>query len=438
MPENHSSSRHPLEAVFYLEDRPLARCLIQRGRYVIGQERKNEIIIDEPSVSGQHARLTVHSDGEIYLEDLESANGTFVDGQPVVGNVRLSLDMEVRIGAVLLCFERSHLPAVLFQELPANFLRPQRYELGDVIVQGSTSTIYQAHDTSLQRDVALKMMLPSSQRQPSAVLRFVREVQITGQIPHPGILPVYDLGLNDDGHLFFTTRFVEGESLASILNRLGAGDERAIERYGFLALLNIWQRICDTVAFAHSRGVVHNALTPEVIEIGRYGEVFVTQWSLALVQSEPFGDSRHVRAPESTAPAPLSSYTAPEQAAGLLHEIDVRTDVFALGGLLYHILTLHAPLDGETHDALLEAALNASLIPPHELAKSAPAPHWPRGRFPEFPAAVAMKALGYNREDRHQSVRELQREITAWQEGSTSGADLGALWKQFTGLLRQH
>ena len=437
MPDFSSTSRRPLEAVFYLEERQLARCLIPRGRYVIGQEGRNEIVVDEPSVSGLHARLDVESDDEIYLEDLGSANGTFVDGQIASGATRLSFASDVRLGAVAMRFERGWLPAALFHELPATFLRPQRYDLGEIIVQGRTSTIYRAHDTSLLREVALKMMLPASQREPSAVLRFVREVQITGQIPHPGILPVYELGLNPDGRLFFTTRFIEGESLASILTRLAAGDERAIERYSLHALLGIWQKVCDTVAFAHSRGVVHNALTPEVIEVGRFGEVFVTQWSLALVQSEPFGDTRHVSAPESTAPAPLSPYTAPEQAAGLHHEIDLRTDVFALGGLLYRMLTLRDPLRSETEHELLEAALNASVAPPVTFAKTAPGPHWPRGRFPEFPAAVAMKALSYSREERHQSVPDLQREITAWQQGAASGADLGALWKQFPGVRRQ-
>lgn len=438
MPETNSSWRRPLEAVFYLEERRVARCLIRRGRYVIGHERKNEIVVDEASVSGAHARLSVVSDDEIYLEDLGSANGTFVNGNPASGATRLTLDADVRLGAVELCFERGCLPAALFHELPATFLRPQRYDLGEIIVQGSTSTIYQALDTSVQRDVALKMMLPASQRDPVAVLRFVREVQITGQIPHPGILPIYELGLNEQGRLFFTTRFIEGESLASILDRLAEGEERAIDRYSLLALLGIWKKICDTVAFAHSRGVVHNALRPELVEVGRFGEVFVTQWSLALVQAEPFGDTRHVRAPESPAPAPLSPYTAPEQASGQLHEIDVRTDVFALGGLLYRILTLRDPLRGDTEDALLEAALNAAVAPPASLAKTHSGPHWPRGRFPEFPAAVAMKALSYGRDDRHQSVPELQREITAWQEGTAAGADLGVLWKQFAGLHRQH
>ncbi len=438
MPEHHHSSRRPLEAVFYADGRQLARCLIRRGRYVIGHDTKNEIIVNEPSISGAHARLSVQSDDEIFIEDLDSANGTFVDGIAAFGATRLRFDSEIELGAVELRFERGRLPAAIFHELSPSFLQRQRYELGEVIVQGSTSTIYQARDTSLERDVALKMMLPESQREPAAVLRFVREAQITGQIAHPNILPIYELGMNEKGHLFLTTRFIEGESLGSILERLAGGDERALERHSFIGLIGIWQKVCDAVSFAHSRGVVHNALTPDVIDVGRYGEVFVTQWSLALVQSEEFGNTKHVRAPVSTAAPPLSPYTAPEQAACLVHDIDARTDVFALGGMLYRILTLRDPLQGETENALLEAALNANAAPPAVVTRDAPRPHWPRGRLPEFPSAVAMKALSYAREDRQPSVAELQREIAAWQEGAASGADLGTLWKQFTGLLRPH
>jgi hypothetical protein len=432
-----SATRRPLEAVFYAGERLIARCALRQGQYVIGHERANEIIVDEPSVSGRHARLSVAPHDELLIEDLGSANGTFVDGAAVTHATRLALDSQVQLGAVELHFERGPLPAVIFQEMPSSFLQPDRYVAGEIVVQGSTSTIYEACDTAVQRTVALKVMLPECQREPAAVLRFVREVQITGQMPHPGIVPVYELGLDGEGRLFSATRFIEGESLAAILERLANGDEPTVERYGFVALLQIWQKVCDALAFAHSRGVVHNALTPDLVQVGRFGEVFVTQWGLSLVQPEPFGDARHVRAPESTGTAPLSPYTTPEQAAGLLHEIDVRSDVFALGGLLYRILLLRDPLAGETDDALLEAALNASVTPPAAVAKAKPAPHWPRGRFPEFPAAIAMKAMSYSRDDRHQSVAELQREIVAWLE-SAAVADTGALWKQFAGLLRQH
>jgi len=243
------------------------------------------------------------------------------------------LDSDVQLGAVQLRFERGPLPAVVFQEMPSSFLQVDRYEVGEVAVQGSTSTIYEARDTAVQRDLALKIMLPESQRDPTAVLRFVREVQITGQMAHPGIVPVYETRTRPRRASFFRhalhrRRVARRNPRAP--RRARRTHARALRFRGASPALA--KKICDTIAFAHSRGVVHNALAPELIQVGSFGEVFVTQWSLALVQPEPFGDARHVRASESTAIAPLSPYTTPEQAAGHLHEIDLRTDVFALGG----------------------------------------------------------------------------------------------------------
>ncbi|MEA3207409.1 MAG: eukaryotic-like serine/threonine-protein kinase [Chthoniobacter sp.] len=437
MPDS-TSQRRALEAAIYLEDRLLTRCLIRRGRYVIGQERKNEIVLDEPSISRTHARLTLVSDDEIYIEDLDSENGTFVDGQAAQGETRVLPGSEIRLGATTLCLQRAGLPAAIFQDMPPGFLRARRYNFGEIVVQGSTSTIYEAHDTSINREVACKVMLPTSQRHPAAVLRFVREAQITGQLDHPGILPIYELALDEQNRLFLTTRFIEAESLAQILDRLAAGDEETVAGYTLGALLGIWQKACDAVAFAHSRGVVHGTLKPEAIEVGKFGEVFVTSWTLAkLLPAEEGDTARRVQAPEATWTPELSHYASPEQAAGHFDDIDPRTDVHALGGVLYRIITLRDPLQGDTEDALLEAALSSRVTPLAELPKDSPRPHWARGRVPDFPAAVAMKALSYERDDRHASVPELQREIAAWQEGTAAGADLGKIWKQFTGLLGQ-
>lgn len=435
MPASQNSPSRALEAVVIHDGRNIARCLVRRGRYVIGHERKNEIIADEASISGQHARLTVVSDAEIYIEDLGSANGTFVNGRPAEGMTRIPPDAEVRLGAAMLLFQRAGLPATIFDHLPAGFLRRMRYHHGEVVVQGSTSTIYEARDTSLGRLVAVKVMLPESQHQPGSVLRFIREAQIAGQLQHSGVLPIYELGLDEQRGLFYTTRFVEGETLAELLGSLAAHDERALARYSLNHLLNIWQRVCDTVAYAHARGVLHGTLRPEAIEVGAFGEVFVTHWGAAITTADSPDDPDRVFVATIAAAPPLNQYSAPEQAGGQFEDIDERTDVFALGGLLYRILTLRDPLNPENEDALLEAALNAQITPPAELAKTAPCPHWPRGRFPEFPAAVAMKALRLAREERHATVQELQREIAAWQDQSAAGGELGKLWKQFTGLL---
>jgi serine/threonine protein kinase len=435
MPASQNPPSHALEAVVTHDGRRIARCLVRRGRYVIGHERRNEIIADEPSISGQHARLTVVSDDEIYIEDLGSANGTFVDGRPAQGMTRIPPDAEVHLGAALLSFERAGLPATIFDHLPEGFLRKLRYERGEVIVQGSTSTICEARDTSLGRVVAVKVMLPESQHDSGSVLRFIREAQIAGQLQHSGVLPIYELGLDEQRGLFYTTRFVEGETLAEFLSRLAANDEQALARFSLHHLLNIWQRVCDAVAYAHSRGVIHGTLRPEAVEVGIFGEVFVTHWGSAITTAESPDDPDRVFVATIAAAPPLCEYTAPEQAGGQFEDIDERTDVFALGGLLYRILTLCDPLATDDDDALLEAALNARITPPAELQKSAPCPHWPRGKLPEFPAAVAMKALRLARDERHATVHELQQEIAVWQDQSAVGGELGKVWKQFTGLL---
>src|SRR5215213_8274740 len=131
--------RRHLEAVVRdSEGRSVARCLLQRGRYVIGQERVNEIVIDDASVSRRHARLTVVDDQELYLEDLESANGTLVDDEPVAGMTRIELGARIRIGLCTLDFQRAGLPAVVYRHLPDGFLREHRYNIGDPVIEGRT------------------------------------------------------------------------------------------------------------------------------------------------------------------------------------------------------------------------------------------------------------------------------------------------------------
>lgn len=429
-------ARLPLEAAVHHEGRQLVRCLLKRGRYVIGQERRNEIVVDEPSVSGQHARLSVASEEEIFIEDLGSANGTLVDGQLITGRTRLTATSEVRLGAVRLCLQRGGLPLAVFPHLPEGFLRARRYNLGEAVIEGTTSTIYEAYDTSLGRDIALKTMRPASQTDVSALLRFIREAQITSQLEHPGILPIYELGLDEQSRLYYTTRFIEGQSLAEILHLIEAGDQNTLARHRLPMLLNYWQRVGDTVAFAHSRGVVHTALRPEYIEIGPFGEVFTTNWGLAkLMPVAEFSAHYRVNAPASSGPIPLGPHSAPEQAAAKLDEIGMAADIFALGALLYQILTLHPPLPSESEEALLAAALEAKILDP--AARKEARPHWPQGRLPAYLTHVAMKALKVAPAERHSSVSELQQDVAAWQEGRIT-EDKKGLWKQVTEKLGKH
>ena len=429
-----STFAHPLEALVSQDGQPLARCVLRRGRYIIGQDRKNEIVVDAPSVSAKHAQLTVESEEEFQIEDLGSANGTLVNGEPAHGPVPVTLACHVELGSTTREFQRGGLPASIFPYLSAGFMGAQRYALGEVIVQGSTSAIHEARDLSLGRSVAMKIMLPESQAKPAHVLRFIREAQIAAQLQHPGILPIYDLGLDGQRQLYSTTRFVEGDSLAGLLETLAAGGATDAPRHSLAALIGVFQKICDAVAYAHSRGCIHCALGPENITVGRFGEVFVNSWSLATVLARDGEDAPRVEAPAASAEPALSRYSAPEQAEGAIEDIDPRTDIHALGGILFRILTLRDPITAETESELLDQALSPRTAP----AAQPPSPHWPGEKFPEALAATAMKALSLARDDRHATVRKLQQEISAWQEAAAGSAESGGLWKGISGLLGRH
>jgi serine/threonine protein kinase len=428
------SARLALEAIIRYADQTVGRCLVRRGRYVIGQDKKNEIVVNADSVSGRHARLTVVSETEFCIEDLGSANGVSVNGEPVEGARQFGLDSVVSIGEATLEFQRGGIPAVVFLYLPEGCLRFPRYQLGEVVVQGSTSAIFSAYDTALCRDVAVKVMLPESQSQSRQALRFIREAQIAGQLQHPGILPVYEFGLDDEGRLRCVTRFVEGESFESLLENMAEGHA---PQPGLGELVGILLRACEAVAFAHSRGVVHCALDPGAITVGRFGEVLVGGWGLARILPAGIDAAPLVSAPESPAQPALTRYTAPEQAEGSIHEIDARTDIHALGAILYRMITLRDAVTGETEEELLDQALSPRPAPATALGKQPPCPHWPGGKLPESLASIAMKALSVDREVRHASVTDLQKEIGAWHEGA-SGAEHGKLWKQFSGILGRH
>ncbi len=433
------SAIHPLEAVICHEGRPVARCVLRRGRYIIGQDRKNEIVVDAPSVSARHAQLIVEGDGEYFIEDLDSANGTRVNGQPAHGSTPITLDSVVEFGSTTLDFQRGGLPASVFQYLPEGFLGPQRYAVGEAVVQGSTSVIHDARDLFLNRQVAMKIMLPESQAKPGYVLRFIREAHIAAQLQHPSLLPVYGLGLDEQRRLYSTTRFVEGDTLNGLLDLLTSSEDPEVHRPNLAALIGVFQKVCDAVAYAHSRGVVHCTLRPEIITVGRFGEVFVNHWGLAKLFALEDEDAPRVQAPEASGEPALSHYCAPEQAEGALDDIDTRTDIHALGGILYRILTLRDPISGETESELLDQALTRRDAPAALLAGQPPCPHWPGEKLPEYLAAIAMKALSLARDDRHPTVRKLQQEIATWQEGATAGSpESGKLWKGFAGLLGRH
>src|SRR5262249_7426644 len=156
-----------------------------------------------------------------------------------------------------------------------------RYQVLGTIAQGGMGCVLRARDPVLGRDLAVKVLLDRHQGQPGLLGRFVEEAQIAGQLEHPGIVPVHELGESADGGPYFTMKLVQGQTLAALLAaRRGPADELP-------RLLKVFEQVCQAVAYAHSQGVLHRDLKPANVMVGEFGEVLVCDWGLAKVLASP-------------------------------------------------------------------------------------------------------------------------------------------------------
>jgi tetratricopeptide (TPR) repeat protein len=232
-----------------------------------------------------------------------------------------------------------------------------RYEVLEVAARGGLGIVYRGHDRDLGREVALKALDHRLASDPGFVRRFIDEAQVCSRLQHPGVVPVHELGLDQTQRPFFVMKLITGQTFAEVLAaRAKVSDDRR-------RCLDAFEKVCQTVAYAHRQGVVHRDLKPANVMIGAFGEVQVVDWGLALVLGEPKGDADRARTALSvlaTGRAPTAAGTAagtpgympPEQARGETARVDARSDVFALGALLSEILTgvpVHAhELDSRT------------------------------------------------------------------------------------------
>lgn len=307
---------------------------------------------------------------------------------------------------------------------------PPRYQYGREIGRGGQGRILTVFDSDLGRPVAMKTTLDPSHKDPDAARRFIHEVQITGQLEHPNIIPVYELGRLGSGEIFYTMRLVEGRTLAEVIHGLAEGHAETLGEFGRVRLVTILQQICQGMAFAHARGVLHRDLKPANILLGNYGEVTVVDWGCARIMPQgphsgyPLPDTlehsenRPVltyrnRQEDATLTGTVQgtpTYMAPEQAAGDLDRLSPRTDVYALGAILYELLTLKPPFEGENVDARLKAVLSAELIPPRQRA--------PNQEIPVELEEICLKCLSRDPENRFTSALELYTALESYLEGT--------------------
>jgi serine/threonine-protein kinase len=253
---------------------------------------------------------------------------------------------------------------------PSTLIAAGRNRLLGEIGRGGMGAVHRGHDPDLGRDIAVKVLLEEHRREPEFVRRFLDEAQINGQLQHPNVVPVHELGWLPDGRPFFTMKLVQGRTLARLLyERADPADDRP----RFLA---IFEQVCQALAHAHARRVIHRDLKPANVMVGAFGEVQVMDWGLAKALPQgnaPDEASRAGVSPEEVTPIRTLRATAvegsragqvvgtpmfmpPEQAKGEIERIDERADVFGLGGILCVILTGQAPYTGGGLLDLLEKA----------------------------------------------------------------------------------
>ena len=310
----------------------------------------------------------------------------------------------------------------------------ERYKILREHARGGMGRILVAEDRVVGREVALKELLPfkgasgsspitgplqatpASATSTAAAARFLREATVTGQLEHPNIVPVYEIGQREDGSLYYTMKFVKGRTLASRLRAIRndvdlSAAEKQAER---MKLLDGFVDICNAIAFAHSRGVIHRDIKPANIMLGDFGEAMVLDWGLARVVGGEnvalSNKSDHEVSPELTLEGEVMgtpAYMPPEQAAGKLDQVDERSDVYALGAVLFEIVTGEAPYVGKTAKQVLSSVLSEDPRRVEDINDDTP---------PEL-AALVMRCLERRPEDRFQSARELADEVQAFRDG---------------------
>ncbi len=456
------------EVLVYAGETCIAKYSIVHGDYVLGRDPACQLALDVDGVSRHHARLTFQA-YELVIEDLGSANGVFIEGVQVQLPTRVRPDQQVEIGSAWLFIrlkaESSEMLAATLWDPDLGLspvralLEGRKHKVLGSIGGGGMGVIHQARDLRIRRTVAMKVIKTASQFSRENVLRFVEEAQVTGQLQHPNIVPVYDLSLDEQGEVFYTMKYVRGITLDQLLSGIRKADPEILTKYPLATLLTVFQKICDGVAFAHSMGVVHRDLKPDNVMIGEYGEVLVMDWGLAKKIAHGAGEQAEREGEANMPPLDLRGfetlnglivgtppYIAPEAARGELDQIDPRSDIYVLGAMLYAILTLRAPYPGREFAELIEQIVSGKFPPPSSYnhpAKASLSPlaadsdgyhydlaHLPGKRVPEGLAAIALKAMSYAPDERYQSVADLQAEITAWQGGFAPKAERAGLKRQ--------
>ncbi len=265
------------------------------------------------------------------------------------------------------------------------------YDLLGVLGEGGMGVVYNARQASIDREVAVKMLKADMSASPAQRRKFLSEVAVTGELDHPNIVPIYDLGQNAEGALFYSMKKVTGTPWSEVIGKKSILDN-----------LTILMKVADAAAFAHARGVVHRDLKPENVMLGDFGEVLVLDWGLA-VATEGHRPTPNVSSAFNIAGTP--AYMSPELAFGPMEAIGRHSDIYLLGAILYECITGKPPHAGKNARDCLKAAARNQIVPTEK-----------RGELVE----IALQAMATDPAKRPPTVRAFQEEIRSYQAHSES------------------
>ena len=324
-----------------------------------------------------------------------------------------------------IAFEKEYFKKVMERDLDEG-----KYIIQKKLRAGGMGEVYYIYDRDFHRFSAMKVILPELKHDSRVIDSFITEARVTAQMEHPNIIPVHDLGFLPGQGIYFTMKLMKGEPLNHVLQKIEIGDREYIRKYDLFMLLSIFRKVCDAVAFAHSKKILHRDIKPHNIMVGDYGEVLLMDWGL----SKRIGGSEHL--PKTTAKRKKKSnkvsatetanhewdatelgvvkgspaFMSPEQALGDVTALDERSDIFLLGATLYHIFTFYPPYLGDDVFDIVCQARSHDLIPPEELGTG-------RMEIPADLSRIIMKALSKKKEDRYAKVEDLTDDIDAFLRG---------------------
>lgn len=284
------------------------------------------------------------------------------------------------------------------------------------IAMGGMGEVVEAQDFALLRRVAKKTLHVDLQADVRSQRMLIREARVTGQLEHPNIVPVHDLGVDSDGRLFFTMKRIEGRTLLEVIQELPKGP---FDHTTLLNFIDVVVKVCDALALAHARGVVHCDLKAANVMVGDFGEVYLMDWGVARVLpgspaangirrvDDGLPPSSEGEGEDSIAGTP--SHMAPEQAQSDIERISPRTDVFAVGALLHEIVTGHAPYRADIIWALLLKAAQSEREPLEASERGAV--------LPPALTAIIRRAMETNPDDRYPSVTAMRDDLVRFMRG---------------------